>query len=421
MRLFAALLLLAAHHANASTLDVTPWPLPTGDTAAAQPDLARAPDGSLLLGWIEAPRADDAPHRFRLARERDGAWNTPRDIAQGHDFFVNWADIPHVFAARNGRLFAHWLRRNSNGPYDYGIALVESRDDGATWSAPRRIEPDGAALDYGFVSLWDAADGGLGLAWLDSRRKPAGDAHAAHAHHGEGAMTLRSQVIAADGAVRDAVELDASTCDCCPTSVAITARGPVVAYRGRTADEIRDIRIVAHDGTRWSTPRTVHADGWRIAGCPVNGPSIAASGDALAVAWYTEAGGTPTLRIARSGDAGATFSAPHEVQRDDTLLGRAALAGDADAWWLAWLVRDGDGQALWLARFDPATLAEQARVRVARLAARGPASGLPRLQLRDGIAHLVWTDVHHARPRLRGARVQAMPAQPAEPPHAARP
>ena len=37
--------------------------------------------------------------------------------------------------------------------------------------------------------------------------------------------------------------LDARACDCCQTDAAMTSAGPVVVYRNRTEEEIRDIYI----------------------------------------------------------------------------------------------------------------------------------------------------------------------------------
>src|SRR5688572_32691699 len=80
-----------AASATAAPLAIQPWPLPVlaGSVGAAQPDLIRAPDGSLLLSWIEH-RAQG--HALYLARHRDGTWHAPRLVAQGRDWFVNWAD-----------------------------------------------------------------------------------------------------------------------------------------------------------------------------------------------------------------------------------------------------------------------------------------------------------------------------------------
>lgn len=408
-RLFVFALLLAGAPRTDAALHAEPWVLPAEKSASAQPDLVLAPDGSVLLSWIEKTPEAAESHRLRFARFATEAWSTPRDIARGSDWFVNWADIPHLLALRDGSLWAHWLRRNGTGVYDYGIALVHSRDEGATWSEPQRVEPEGAKLDYGFVSLWEQVDGRLGIAWLDARQKSPAAAHDGHGHgdHDGGAMMLRAATFAADGTRSAEQPLDVSTCDCCPTAIATTSRGPVLAYRGRTAEEIRDIRIVRFDGEHWSAPRSVHDDGWRMPGCPVNGPAIAAHGEAVAVAWYTEAPGAPTLRFAQSADGGERFGAPIDVASSAAVIGRAALAADATAVWLAWLEAEDDGQALWLARFAAGSRTEAERIRVARLDGRGSATGLPKLQLLEDTAFAIWTDVIDGSPRLRGARIIA--------------
>src|SRR5690606_40868449 len=62
-------------------------------------------------------------------------------------------------------------------------------------------------------------------------------------------------------------------CDCCQTSVALTSRGPLLFYRGRSPDEVRDVLVSRLEGNVWTAPRRVHADDWVVGGCPVNGPS----------------------------------------------------------------------------------------------------------------------------------------------------
>ncbi len=395
-----------------AAFEVTPWALPPSSEASAQPDLVAAPDGSHLLSWVD--KQADGSHALRFARlpAKAKAWDAPRTIASGRDWFVNWADTPHVIELADRSLWAHWLRRSGSGTYDYGIALVRSDDGGATWSDPIRVEPDGAKHDYGFVSLWPQARDALGIGWLDSRQKPVStvgsDAHG-HDGHGDGRMMLRAATFSATGERTAEWPLDASTCDCCTTAVAQTARGPVLVYRGRTAGEIRDTRLVRFEGGRWTAPRDVHADGWKFAGCPVNGPAVAAHGSEVWVAWYTEAQGKPSLRLARSSDAGDTFAAPMHVAEGEGVLGRAALAFGSDKVWLAWLEERGggrEGQQLWLARIDARDATIEAKQVVADLAARGRATGLPRLVARDGEARLVVTDVEANRSRLLGLRVR---------------
>lgn len=381
------------------TLHVSAWPLPAPD-GAAQPDLVAGPDGTLLLSWIE-PRKGG--HTLRLARHGTGGWSVPREISEGDDWFVNWADTPHLAATADGALWAHWLRKSAAATYAYDVVLSRSHDGGDSWSAPIAVNLDGTPTEHGFVAMWPAGPSALGIAWLDGRATAGGEG--GHGGHGGGMMTLRTARFDAALARHGETRLDASACDCCQTSAAATTDGHVVAYRDRTRDEIRDIAVVRHAGGKWQEPRIVHADGWKMPACPVNGPSLAARGGTVVVAWYTAAGGVPRIRVAASRDGGATFGAPAEADAGEAVQGRLALALGATRAWLAWMREDAQGQSLQLARFDPETGVLQDTLAVARVAGRGRGTGFPQLALdRDG-AHLVWTDVVDGRPRLRGARV----------------
>ena len=95
-------------------------------------------------------------------------------------------------------------------------------------------------------------------------------------------------------------------CECCQTATAVSADGPVVAFRDRSDQEIRDIHITRVDGGKWTDAVPVHADKWQIDACPVNGPALSARGKTVAVAWFTAAGGTGHAYAAFSQDAGRT-------------------------------------------------------------------------------------------------------------------
>lgn len=389
---------------------VTPWALPA-PAGAGQPDLATSPEGNLLLSWVE-PGAEDT-HRLRLSSmspTADTRWQPALTVAEGRKWFLNWADTPHVYALPDGSLWAHWLRGTGPARMDYGIDLVRSGDGGRSWSAPTLVHPAGTRGDHGFVTFWAQGPDQLGLAWLDSRQKAAamaaGPAHEDD-HHGGGApMMLRAALYGSQATQQAEWPLDASTCDCCTTASAMTDRGVVVVYRGRDAGEIRDTRIVRFDGKAWTSPRDVHADGWRIAGCPVNGPVVVARGVQVWAAWYTEADGLPELRAARSDDAGDHFGEPVTLARGPQVLGRLSLALARDRLLAAWLETAEDTpQRIVLGRYD-LHWRDPERVIVAPIAARGRASGLPRVRWAGQAAWLVWTDVADGHSILRGASVR---------------
>jgi hypothetical protein len=268
------------------------------------------------------------------------------------------------------------------------------------------VNTDGKQAEHGFVSLWPQSRDTLGVAWLDGRNQEG--THEDHDEHGQqdtdrGMTSLRSVVFSPSLQRNDESEVDASACDCCQTGVAVTARGPLLVYRNRSVDEIRDIYTTRRDGERWTTPRPVHADGWKMPACPVNGPAIAANGNDVVVAWYTAAGDMPAVKLARSNDAGDSFAAPVTLDQGNAVQGRVDVALDAAQAWVLWVREDRSGQSLWLARYAPDLSRELSRIEVAKLQGRGKGTGVPQLALRDGIAYLVWTDIIDGAPQLRGA------------------
>lgn len=381
-------------------------PSPAG-AGSAEPNLAVAPDGRVYLSWLE--RQPDSAHALRMASlaAGDTTWSAPRTVVTAHDLFVNWADVPSLLPLGHGRLVAHWLQRNGGGRAAYDVRLARSADDGATWTTSVTPHDDGTRTEHGFASLWP--DGGdVRVLWLDGRKYDG----LAGGHEGHGApgaeMTLRTARYAADGAIADGRELDGRVCDCCQTSAALTDRGPIAVYRDRSPDEVRDIAVVRHVDGAWTAPALVHADGWTIGGCPVNGPSVAARGMRAAVAWFTGAHDTARVRLAFSDDAGASWSAPVAVD-EGAPVGRVATAllDDGSAFVL-WLERTGDeGAALLLrhlrrdgTRGAPVTISTSSAAR---------SSGFPRLARSGHWLYLAWTDagadarVRIARLPLRGA------------------
>ena len=409
MRLFWLLLLMPA---AALAFDVRPWPLPA-PANSAQPHLSTTPGGDLLLSWIE--RQDSGGHRLSMARlGPSGQWQQTRQVASGRHWFVNWADVPAVQALPDGSLWAHTLEKRSDAPYAYDVMLRRSGDGGRHWSPPTIAHDDGSASEHGFVTLLPWSKTELAVAWLDGRDTispdTAGNSHGNghEGEHGGGMMGLRAAVF--DGRLHKRFEwqLDASTCDCCQTDSALSAQGPLLVYRDRSKDEIRDIFLTRFDGKHWTPPVRVHADDWKMPACPVNGPAVAARGNHAWVAWYTAAGGTPSVRIAHSADAGRQFAPMRQVASGD-VQGRVDLASDASGVWLLWMSETAGRQSLWLARYRADLGIELERGKITDIAGSGRATGFPRLQLRNGVAHVVWTEIVGGKPGLRGvtARPQA--------------
>ena len=404
LALFACLGLVACEQREAeqalsvAASSIEPWALPAS-TGAASPDLRIAPDGRLLLSWLQADGKD--AHRLVFAvADKSGAWlHAPRVIAHDRPLFANWADTPHIIATADGALWAQWLQRTRNG---YDVVLARSSDGGRHWAAEIKVNDDGTDTEHGFATLWAESRDRIGIAWLDGRHTSG---HGHDDHHSAGAMTLRTATFDNALARSDEHELDASTCDCCQTTAVVVDGDPILAWRDRSADEIRDIVSARRKNGTWQTAQSVHQDEWKIAGCPVNGPSLAASDTRVLIAWYTGAGKMPSARIAM-GD-GETFGAMHAVETGPAVLGRVAAALDTKQAWIAWLREEAGQQSVMLARYTPDLGREIERIEVAKLQARGRASGFPKLVSDGNSAWLVWTEVENEATLIRGARIQA--------------
>lgn len=349
---------------------------------ALAPDLAIL-DGSLAATWLEPTVLDGRPgHRLQFSRLLAETWSAPVTISEGLEFFANWADLPGVVEAGNGELFAHWLAKTGSDTYAYSIFLARSSDGGESWRPEGKLNSDAIEAEHGFVS-WIAEDRGARAFWLDGREMPTG-----------GSMSLRTAAVgeaAGPGEV-----LDERTCECCSTSVAGTTDGPIVVYRDRSAGEIRDVGVVRRDGEGWSTPKIVHVDGWRIEGCPVNGPEVAARGDEAVVAWFTGAGSAaegsePAVNVAFSSDGGRRFGAPIVVDGTSP-LGRVDVAVDeAGRAWVSWMRQVGDVAEVRLQQTSQGGALGESLLAAVTSPAR--AAGFPRLVYLDEALYLCWVDL----------------------------
>ena len=368
--------------------------VPAGHGALA-PRLSLDADGAPVLSWTEA-QGDSAALRY--ARWTGDGWDTAATADAGTRRFVNWADTPGVVALADGRLLAHSLvmHAGADSPYAYDVRVRQGR--GGAWGAPVTPHTDGVAAEHGFVSVVPHADGRAGLVWLDGRNQGGGPDHGGH---GGDAMTVRYAALDADGALSDEAELDARACDCCPTAAVRTPSGLTVAYRDRTESEVRDVAVVRLVDGAWTAPAVPHADGWEIAGCPVNGPALAARGDRVALAWYTAADDRPRVRLAVSDDGGATFGSAVQVD-GGAPLGRVGVAllpgGDAV---VSWLEGGAEAAEVRLRRVSGGAAAPPQTVAVVPA---GRESGVPVVVPVDRRVLVAWTDPE-AEPAVRTAVV----------------
>jgi len=224
-------------------------------------------------------------------------------------------------------------------------------------------------------------------------------------------MTIRYATIDAAGAIRSDVQLDNRTCECCTTGMTMSGGRPVIVYRDRSPEEVRDIAVVRQTATErspaasgWSKPRLVHADGWKIAGCPVNGPQVDARGKRVAVAWFTGATGHGRAYVSFSDDAAATFGAPIAID-DGTPLGRMDVAMlDAETAVVTWSEQTASGAEL-RARRVPRNGRPGPSVKVADSSA-ARAAGFARTAGLGEDVYVAWTEQTAVTKRVHVTRVR---------------
>ncbi len=346
--------------------------------------------GRIYLSWV-SQEGDLA--RFEYSELMDNDWSNPETISEGDDWFVNWADFP-MLSVNAGNMAALWLRMSAEGTYDYNIEASFFAAGTRNWSEARIIHNDGVNAEHGFVSMLPMGGGSTMFTWLDGRNTKLED--------GYGEMTLRAGVFDATGNKLDEWELDHRVCDCCQTSSALTAKGPIVVYRDRSENEIRDTSMIRYINGEWTEPQSIHDDNWQISGCPVNGPSVSANEEQVAVAWFTAKDDTPKVQLALSADSGDSFSSPIVVASPKTngRVGTAIL--DSGEIIVSWMDTTEEDAVIMLSLFSAeGKLLDNYEVAKSSASRR---SGFPIIEEVGNSVYVSWTDISSS-PQVKVARL----------------
>lgn len=356
MKPLAALVLLATCAVAAEPAQPAPQITATEITTPAGANalgasLTLAPDGTHWLSWVEAgaplpaanaavahhhhgaaPAADAPPNTLRFATYDAAAkkWSEARTIFRGHSVTTNAADFPLLAIDGRGHATALWT--DGQG----GALTSTSTDRGATWSPPATWTTESMVVEK--FSLATLSDGRVLAAWLDGRGIKAGGK----------TQQLYARILGEKG---PDLLVDPSVCECCQTTLTAFLDGTaLVAYRGRTEQEVRDIRTSRFDGRAWSAPRPLNHDEWQILACPINGPRLASDGGRVAAAWFTGAANASRVLASYSPDAGTRFLLPLTIARGKP-VGHVDIAILHDgAMLVTWV--EGDG-SFWLRRVTP--------------------------------------------------------------------
>jgi hypothetical protein len=353
-----------------------------------EPNLFTDKKGNVYLSWVEKK---DKKATLSFSKLENDKWSAPKQISEGDNWFLNWADFPSI-AVNEDWMAAHWLQKRTEGTYDYDVQIATASNSGDNWGASFIPHKDNIAAEHGFVSMLPMDKDRMIATWLDGRYTKGEGHESAEGHSmAGGPMTLRAAIFNQSGEILEKWELDNRVCDCCQTSMTMTDNGPVVVYRNRSEEEIRDMSIVRYVNGEWTAPQIINADDWKIAGCPVNGPSITSSGQNTAVAWFTASGGIPTVKVAFSKDAGVTFSKPILVSEKIT-SGRVGITILPDQTVLvSYMETENDAAQIMLAQYNQKGELLQ-KMEVAQ-SSSSRSSGFPVLTSNEEGVYVSWTEI----------------------------
>jgi hypothetical protein len=395
--------------ASAPELAFEAIPRPIIASFARDPELAVLPSG-VILALLATPGAE-AGHDLYLYRSVTGADSFGEPVRVNR---VAGAARPHregaarLLVGKRGDYYVVWTSAEPDGGRT-GIKLSRSLDFGHSFEPP--VAVDGNGLEsHPFFNAALSPEGEIAVVWLGYDRPAESLA---------GTATLMLATSTDGGASFSAPRRVAmNVCPCCRPALALGPQGRWhIAWRGVEAMQVRDIVAASsRDGGRsWSDPVSIGSDGWKIAGCPESGPSLALRNGRLYVAWYTAADDHPRIKVAHSTDAGVSFSEARVVSGDVFAPNHPSLALAGNRLLVSFQGRDPDAGRGWSAG---ATFVSDldGSDRQPLMAPRGPGSATYPTISSIGPRELIvaWTDIGEdgvralaVRARMHGASPEA--------------
>jgi hypothetical protein len=297
---------------------VQPTRVSLENTDAAEPSIATGTDGTVYVGWVEHrdKQADVMVQRFDASGKPLGT--SARVNPQVGEAKAWRGDPPSLAVGNSGTLYVVWTKTvDSPTGSAVDLYLSHSRDQGATFETPVRINDDKKAVSHGMQSLAVGPDDRIYVAWLDDRNVAPTDpmpAHAAGQHYMSEPNREVFFTVSDNGgrSFQTNKRIATDACPCCSTAISVSPDNRVyVSWRQVLPGDFRHIAVAHSDnaGEEFSQPVIVSDDRWSIGGCPVSGGALSAGANGmLSVLWYTAGNAGPEgLYWAQSTDGGRTF------------------------------------------------------------------------------------------------------------------
>ncbi len=268
---------------------------------------------------------------------------------------------PKIAIAADGTIYVSYTSLLSR-PFSGDIRFSRSIDGGRTFSAPLTVNDNRDIISHRFDSLIVDPDGAVHIVWLDRRDEVAarqrGESYPGAAVY-YAVSTDRGKSFSAN------VKLADNSCECCRIALALGPDDvPRAFWRHVYPGSERDHALMRVDAK--APARRITHDRWRVDACPHHGPALAIDADGIHhFAWFNDGPEAKGLFYARSPDDGATLSAPIPFGDLDARPAHPAVLSRNGTVFLAWkefdgevspvrMMRSTDGGANWTA---PVTIA----------------------------------------------------------------
>lgn len=299
---------------------------------------------------------------------------------------------PKLAASPDGRAIYVTWSMPLDAPYTGMVRFSRSLDGGATWSVPVTVHRDRQAITHRFDMLTIDPQGRIFVAWIDKRDLVAAQ-RAGRSYDGAAIY----YAVSTDGGATFEPERKVSdhTCECCRIAMTVDSDGRVqAAWRNVFPGQIRDhaVAVLHASADRAVEPVRATFSNWHVEACPDHGPALAITADGVRhLAWFGVVDGKADVFYSRLDARGAPLGAPFAFGDDpaapDEQASHAALVARRDTLWLAWKAFDGDTMRIRLRRSDDGG-AHWSALRT--LAWTSGASDNPQLLADRGRVYLSW-------------------------------
>jgi hypothetical protein len=339
-----------------SLATVQPMRVSPENTDSAEPSISSGADGSVYVGWVEHrdKQADVMVQRL----DSDGKpLGSPTRVNPQVGESTAWrGDPPSLAVSNSGTLYVAWTKKvDTPAGHAEDLYLSQSRDQGATFEAPVRVNDDQKAVGHGMHSLAVGPDGRIYVAWLDERNAPPPAPLASHSmkHHNmtEANREVFSAVSDNGGrSFQPNKRIATDACPCCRTAISVSPDNRVyLSWRQVLPGDFRHIAVAYSDnaGEEFSQPVIVSDDRWSIGGCPVSGGALSAGANGmLSVLWYTAGDAGPEgLYWSQSRDGGRTFGQRKLVYQGHSQGTPSIMAQSSDQLYAIWEVSNAQSSS----------------------------------------------------------------------------